>query len=110
MSKKDLENFKKRGFYLVDQFSKVGHDGELTLGENIGDLTGLTFAYDAAFSDRKSTKKEKKEFFVQYARLWCGKIRKVYVKTTQDRSTCFRLGEGESTSCSPGRLLRGILL
>ena len=33
-----------------------------------------------AFSDRKSTKKEKKEFFVQYARLWCGKIRKVYVK------------------------------
>ena len=80
MTKQDMDNFKKRGFYLVDQFSKVGHDGELTLGENIGDLTGLTFAYDAAFSQRKSSQAEKKEFFVQYARLWCGKIRKAYVK------------------------------
>ena len=80
MSDEDLENFKKRGFFLVDQFDKVGHDGKLTLGENIGDLTGLTFAYNAAFAKEKASRKEKQDFFIQYARLWCGKIRDVYVK------------------------------
>ena len=80
MSDADVKSFKKRGYYLVDQFNTVGHDGELTLGENIGDLTGLTFGYEAAFPSNKGSIKNKKEFFVQYARLWCGKIRPVYVK------------------------------
>ncbi|CAN5209321.1 M13 family peptidase [soil metagenome] len=49
----DLEEFKKRGQGLVaqyDEFSPVegmNVQGELTLGENIGDLAGLTIAHRA---------------------------------------------------------------
>jgi endothelin-converting enzyme/putative endopeptidase len=49
----DLAEFKKRTGVLVEQFSqyKVFEDlnvnGELTLGENIGDLAGLTIAWRA---------------------------------------------------------------
>ncbi|RZA17591.1 MAG: M13 family peptidase [Proteobacteria bacterium] len=72
MSEKDVEAFKSRGTKFVDQFTKIGHNGELTLGENIGDLTGVTFAYRAAFPEGKGTTEQKKAFFLQYARLWCG--------------------------------------
>ncbi len=72
MNEKDLETFKSRGKKFVEQFNQVGHNGELTLGENIGDLTGVTFAYRAAFPDGKGTEEQKKAFFLQYARLWCG--------------------------------------
>ena len=44
----------------------------MTLGENIGDLTGVTFAYRAAFPEGKGTLEQKKAFFLQYARVWCG--------------------------------------
>ncbi len=49
----DLEEFKKRTGSLVDQFAAfqvfddLNVNGELTLGENIGDLSGLTIAYRA---------------------------------------------------------------
>lgn len=49
----DLEEFKKRTGVLVDQyaafqvFDDLNVNGELTLGENIGDLSGLTIAYRA---------------------------------------------------------------
>jgi len=72
MSDKDVENFKSRGRAFVEQFNGIGHNGELTLGENIGDLTGVTFAYRAAFPDGKGDKDKKKDFFLQYARVWCG--------------------------------------
>ena len=72
MSDKDIDGFKGRGKKFVDQFAKIGHNGELTLGENIGDLTGVTFAYRAAFPEGKGTTDQKKAFFLQYARLWCG--------------------------------------
>ncbi|RZA22670.1 MAG: M13 family peptidase [Proteobacteria bacterium] len=72
MSDKDVKNFQTRGKKFISQFDKAGHNGKLTLGENIGDLTGVTFAYRAAFPEGKGTVQQKKDFFTQYARVWCG--------------------------------------
>jgi putative endopeptidase len=71
MSMKDLKEFSERGRKLVDYFGKAGHNGVLTLGENIGDLVGLTFAYQAAFPDGKASQEDQKRLFVAYGRLWC---------------------------------------
>ena len=52
-TEQDQEEFKERTQALVDQFAKfevfddLNVNGELTLGENIGDLAGLTIAYRA---------------------------------------------------------------
>jgi predicted metalloendopeptidase len=52
-TEQDLHEFKKRTGSLVDQFAAfqvfddLNVNGELTLGENIGDLSGLTIAYKA---------------------------------------------------------------
>jgi len=76
MTVKDLEKFKELTKSLIEQYSKAGMNGEYTLGENIGDLVGLTAAYDAAFGDTKKMseleqKDLKKKFFLNYARSWC---------------------------------------
>lgn len=69
----DLKKFKERGNKFISQFDKIGHDGKLTLGENIGDHVGLTFSYDAAFPNpEKISIEDKQKFFVAYARMWCG--------------------------------------
>jgi endothelin-converting enzyme/putative endopeptidase len=50
---KDREEFEKRASGLVDQYNEfkpfedMNVNGELTLGENIGDLGGLSVAYEA---------------------------------------------------------------
>jgi putative endopeptidase len=75
MSKEDLTEFKKRGDKLVSQFEAIGHDGKLTLGENIGDLVGLTTAYGAAFPNDVGSIKDKQDFFIQFGRSWCGVMR-----------------------------------
>jgi putative endopeptidase len=76
MSTKDLEKFHSITAPFIEQFSKANHDGVLTLGENIGDLVGVTAAYDAAFLNNKSASIQlKKDFFVSYARTWCGVMR-----------------------------------
>lgn len=81
MSEQDLKEFSVRSKKLVEQFNKIGHNGELTLGENIGDLVGVTFAYDAAFSDgAAATVENKQKFFESYARLWCGVYRPQYAE------------------------------
>lgn len=81
MSEQDLKEFSKRSKKLVEQFNKIGHNGELTLGENIGDLVGVTFAYDAAFGDGTNVSVEnKRKFFESYARLWCGVYRPQYAE------------------------------
>ncbi len=72
MSDEDVKNFQARGRKFVEQFNQLGHNGELTLGENIGDLTGVTFAFQAAFPQGKGTTEQKQAFFLQYARVWCG--------------------------------------
>lgn len=85
MTDADLENFKKRGDPLIQQFSKTGHNGELTQGENIADLVGVTFAHRAAFPEGPGKSDDEKKFFVAYARLWCGvmleKTKEMLLKT-----------------------------
>ncbi len=75
MTDEDVEKFKARGQKLSDQFSKIGHNGSLTLGENVADLVGVTFAYNAAFPKGEGAIGDKQKFFVAYARLWCGQMR-----------------------------------
>lgn len=76
MSMDDLAEFSKRTSRLVDQYNKIGHNGKLTLGENVADLVGVTFGYNAAFPDPDSVSAEdKKKYFVSFARLWCGVMR-----------------------------------
>jgi putative endopeptidase len=83
MGKKDLAEFEKRGGKFIDRFNKIGHNGALTLGENIGDHVGVTFAFQAAFGrDFQAKTPEQKEaeraFFTQYARNWCQVVRPKY--------------------------------
>ena len=75
MSPDDLKEFKSRGIMFVKQFEKVGHNGELTLGENVGDHVGLTFSHHAAFPSGKETAEQNKTFYTQYGRVWCNVAR-----------------------------------
>ncbi len=79
MTANDVQKFKQRGEKLVAQFQAAGHDGNLTLGENIGDLVGVTFALNAAKKtmpiDPVGRERATKNFFLQYARAWCGVMR-----------------------------------
>lgn len=81
----DLAALKERGQKFITQFNQIGHNGELTLGENIGDFVGLTFAFDAAFKSRTPTLEESRAFFIQYGRLWCNvarpKFKEMLLKT-----------------------------
>ncbi len=98
MSKQDLEEFKARGVKFVERFNKIGHNGVLTLGENIGDHVGLTFGNKAAFPDpskasqskdnmanadmlSRANMEDERKFFEAYARLWCGVVRPEFEKT-----------------------------
>lgn len=71
MTMRDLKEFSNRSSRLIAQFNKAGHNGQLTLGENIGDLVGLTFAYQAAFPDGKAKEEDQRKLFIAYGRLWC---------------------------------------
>jgi putative endopeptidase len=80
MTEDDLADFRRLTAGLVTQFDAIGHNGKLTLGENIGDLVGLTFGYKTAFSLASGSEvippnSAKREFFTQYARVWCGVVR-----------------------------------
>ncbi len=72
---KDFKEFSNRSSKMVEQFNKAGHNGALTLGENIGDLVGLTFAYNAAFPDGKASIEDEKKLFIAYGRIWCSVVR-----------------------------------
>jgi len=74
-SDSDSKEFEKRTSILVEQFNHAGHNGRLTLGENIGDNVGLTASYQAASTNKKFDNETKKKFFLQYAHLWCGLYR-----------------------------------
>lgn len=74
MSEDDKRVFDKKSRYLIQQFNKIGHNGDLTLEENIGDLVGLTTGYKAAFPDGTDSDGNldlKKRMFLQYARMRC---------------------------------------
>lgn len=72
IKKEDEKKFFARVQPLVDQFNNIGHNGKFTLGENIGDLVGLTNAYDVAFP-RGNNKaiSLRRDFFIQWGRSWC---------------------------------------
>lgn len=75
MSDDDVNKFKERGAKMREQFNKIGHNGALTLGENVADLVGMTFAYNAAFPKNEGSVQDKQKFFVAYGRLWCNVMR-----------------------------------
>ncbi len=85
MTDQDIKKFQERGKKMLDQFNKIGHNGALTQGENVADLVGLTFSYNAAFPEGKGNSADKQKFFVSYARLWCNvareKAREMQLKT-----------------------------
>lgn len=76
MTEADTKEFKRRGEAMVKLFDSIGHNGKLTLGENIGDHVGLTASHAAAFPDaKKSSVEDEQKFFISYARVWCYKSR-----------------------------------
>lgn len=87
-TEQDLAEFQKRTKALVEQyaayqvFDDLNVNGELTLGENIGDLSGVTIAYKAY---KKSLNGKEapvidgltgdQRFFMGYAQIWRVKMR-----------------------------------
>ena len=90
----DLEQFTKLGTALADQYSALEPfkgifvDGHFTLGENIGDLGGITAAYDGLqlfLKDHPQTEKidgftPEQRFFISWGTIWRTKSRDEYVK------------------------------
>jgi len=87
-TEKDLEEFKLRTGKLAAQFSEFEPlpgehiDGELTLGENIGDLGGLTIAHRAYKLSLNGQEapiidgfKGEERFFMGWAQVWAYKYR-----------------------------------
>ncbi|WP_448213898.1 M13 family metallopeptidase [Colwellia sp. MEBiC06753] len=83
----DLEEFKKRTASLVAQydgyqvFDDLNVNGSLTLGENIGDLSGVTIAYKAYKASLNGKEAPiidgltgDQRFFMGYAQIWRGKF------------------------------------
>ncbi len=80
----DAENFKKQTQPLIDQFNKfvvideLTINGELTLGENIADLGGITVAYVALQKANKANPPAEKidgftptqRFLLSWAQVW----------------------------------------
>jgi putative endopeptidase len=93
-TKEDNDKFQARAKKLVDEYNsfvvvdtfKV--NGALTLGENIGDLGGLTISY-AAFKNTDQFKKNEmidgftpaQRFFLGWAQVWATNARDEFLKT-----------------------------
>ncbi len=87
-TEQDLKEFAARGKALVEQyanyavFDDLHVNGELTLGENIGDLSGVTIAYKAY---KKSLNGKEapvidgltgdERFFIGFAQIWRAKMK-----------------------------------
>ncbi|MGB0936749.1 MAG: M13 family metallopeptidase [Colwellia sp.] len=86
-TEQDLTQFKERTDALVAQYAKykvfddLSVNGELTLGENIGDLSGVTIAYKAYKASLNGKEAPvidgltgDQRFFMGYAQIWRSKI------------------------------------
>jgi len=86
-TKQDFKEFTARTKALVKQydgyavFDDLNVNGKLTLGENIGDLSGVTIAYKAYQASLKGEKAPvidnltgDQRFFIGYTQIWRGKI------------------------------------
>jgi putative endopeptidase len=77
----DLAHFRAAAAKLVAQydaympFPDLHVKGQLTLGENIADVAGLSAAYDAYRAQGKATTDTDRTFFISYAQAWQGKRR-----------------------------------
>ena len=93
-TKEDLANFKARGAALSRQFSQyvavdtLHVNGQLTLGENIGDLCGVTVAYQAFKKTPQGQGTQlldgltpDQRFFLSYAAIWRVKAREESQRT-----------------------------
>jgi predicted metalloendopeptidase len=89
----DEAEFQKRAKLLIDQFNAYSPipgmtvNGELTLGENIGDLGGLSIAYKAwkiSLAGRPSPEIDglsgEQRFFLGWAQAWRAKAREEYLR------------------------------
>ncbi|NMM50617.1 M13 family metallopeptidase [Marinigracilibium pacificum] len=88
-SETDAEQFKSKSEVLISQFDAfealpdVHVNGKLTLGENIGDLCGLSVAYDGLMDHYANTEKPgeiagftpEQRFFMSWATIWRIKYR-----------------------------------
>lgn len=87
-TKSDVEAFEKAGKALIAQYDKYEIfpgafvKGEFTLGENIGDLAGLTIAYDAYHASLGGKEPPvidgmtgDQRFFLSWAQVWRRKYR-----------------------------------
>lgn len=84
----DAQEFKVRAQKMIDQYNgyevlpDVHVNGELTLGENIADLGGITLAYDALQRSLRGKERKKidglteeQRFFISWAQVWRTNIR-----------------------------------
>jgi predicted metalloendopeptidase len=84
----DDQNFRSKGNRLVEHFGRyepvpgVMVNGQLTLGENIGDLTGVTIAYDAYLKSLGGAEAPildgltgAERYFIGWAQIWRAKAR-----------------------------------
>jgi putative endopeptidase len=83
----DRKKFEERAACVVNQFNAyevqpgLFKNGKLTLGENIGDLAGLTVAYDAFMKSMEGKPRPanidgftpEQRFFLGWAQVWAGK-------------------------------------
>jgi putative endopeptidase len=106
-TEQDMKSFNARTSKLVKQFDDyVAIDdlhvkGELTLGENIGDLGGVTIAYDALQHDLMNKRMtlidgftQDQRFFLNFATIWRNNMRpealKVMLNTNPHSPAKFR--------------------
>ena len=94
-TEKDLSSFEERGKNLAKQFDKyeplpgVFVQGQFTLGENIGDLGGITAAYEGLQRFYRENKKPglidgytpEQRFFISWATIWRIKYRDETLRT-----------------------------
>ncbi len=92
----DLKRFKEKGKALAEQFNQyealpgLNLQGEFTLGENIGDLGGLTIAYEGLQRYLRENENPglidgytpEQRFFISWATVWRSKCRDEYLRTT----------------------------
>ena len=94
-TEKDLSSFEERGKNLAKQFDKyeplpgVFVQGQFTLGENIGDLGGITAAYEGLQRFYRENEKPglidgytpEQRFFISWATIWRIKYRDEALRT-----------------------------
>lgn len=82
-TKEDRERFTKKALVVVNQYNQftvldsIKVNGQLTLGENIADLGGITLAYEAFKLTEQGKSNQKidgltpdQRFFMSYANIW----------------------------------------